>query len=72
MDVKTAKQRLLKMKREVADLSEAAKNNRKPVALDQQSVGTCCGLTPPSNALKPMTTDIVSPVMKRLGRDDWN
>jgi len=39
MDVKTAKQRLLKMKREVADLSEAAKNNRKPVALDQQSVG---------------------------------
>ena len=39
MDVKTAKQLLLKMKREIADLSDAAKSNRKPVALDQQSVG---------------------------------
>ena len=39
MDVKTAKQRLLAMKQEVSDLSDAAKTNRKPVALDQQSVG---------------------------------
>lgn len=39
MDVKTAKQRLLALKQEVSDLSEAAKANRKPVALDQQSVG---------------------------------
>lgn len=39
MDVNTAKQRLLSMKKEVSDLSEAAEKNRKPVALDQQSVG---------------------------------
>ena len=39
MDVKTAKQRLLDLKKEVAELSDAAKNSRKPVALDQQSVG---------------------------------
>jgi DnaK suppressor protein len=39
MDVKTAKERLLRMKSEITDLSDAAKNNRKPVALDQQSVG---------------------------------
>jgi len=39
MDVKTAKKRLLELKTEVESLSEAAKNNRKPVALDQQSVG---------------------------------
>lgn len=39
MDVKTAKQRLLAMRNELSALSEAAKDNRKPVALDQQSVG---------------------------------
>ena len=39
MDIKTAKKRLLKMKAELESLSKAAGANRKPVALDQQSVG---------------------------------
>jgi DnaK suppressor protein len=39
MDVKSAKRRLLALQEELASLSEAAKGNRKPVALDQQSIG---------------------------------
>ena len=39
MDVKTANKRLLEMKAELEALSKAASGNRKPVALDQQSVG---------------------------------
>ncbi|NNC37072.1 MAG: TraR/DksA family transcriptional regulator [Acidimicrobiales bacterium] len=39
MDVKIVKRRLLALKSEVSALSEAAQANRKPVALDQQSVG---------------------------------
>ena len=39
MDVKTAKKRLRDMKAELETLSKASIANRKPVALDQQSVG---------------------------------
>ncbi len=39
MKINTAKKRLLAMKDEIEALSAQAKDNRKPVALDQQSVG---------------------------------
>jgi DnaK suppressor protein len=39
MDIKIAKKQLTNMCTELEDLSRAAKDNRKPVALDQQSIG---------------------------------
>ncbi len=39
MDVDEAKIALIAMRDEILALSEAAKDNRKPVTLDQQSVG---------------------------------
>ncbi len=39
MDVKTAKKRLFTMKTELEKLSKAAGESRKPIVLDQQSVG---------------------------------
>ncbi len=39
MDKKTAKKRLLALKSELEYLSEQAKDSRKPITLDQQSVG---------------------------------
>lgn len=39
MDIKLAKTRLLEMRAEILALSDAARDNRKPVMLDQQSVG---------------------------------
>ena len=39
MNAKIAKTKLLDMRAEILALSDAAKDNRKPVSLDQQSVG---------------------------------
>ena len=39
MDKKTAKKHLLALKSELEYLSEQAKDSRKPITLDQQSVG---------------------------------
>jgi len=39
MDAKAIKEKLENLREDIVDLSEAAKDNRKPVALDQQSVG---------------------------------
>jgi len=39
MDAKAIKEKLQNLREDIVALSEAAKDNRKPVALDQQSVG---------------------------------